>query len=97
MIERLQRRLPALDAQLPLLLAVLFGSYSRGDYTVGSDVDVLLVYRGDRDDRAFALAKATLDVPHLEPHVYAETEYPAVKDTLDRMTRDGVRLWPPPG
>jgi len=51
-IDRLKRQLPALDAELPLLLAVLFGSYARGDYTVASDVDLLLVYQGERDERA---------------------------------------------
>jgi predicted nucleotidyltransferase len=89
-IDRLQRQIPILDAELPLLLAVLFGSYARGDYTVASDVDVLLVYRGERDERAFAMAREILDLPRLEPHVYAEAEYPGVKATLDRMVRGGV-------
>ncbi|MDQ7794580.1 MAG: nucleotidyltransferase domain-containing protein [bacterium] len=93
MIERLEAQLPAFDSRLPLLLAVLFGSYARGDYTVASDVDLLLVYRGERDERAFSLAKLTLDVLRLEPHVYAEAEYRELKPTLDRMTGEGIVLW----
>jgi predicted nucleotidyltransferase len=35
-----------LEKQLPLVYVALFGSYAKGNYTVGSDIDLLVVYRG---------------------------------------------------
>jgi predicted nucleotidyltransferase len=81
---------------LPLRLAVLFGSYARGNYTVASDIDLLLVYSGPKNEAAFALAKRTLAVPRLEPHVYTLEEYEALRPLLERMTTYGVVLWPAP-
>jgi len=91
-LERLRSRLALIDARLPLLRAVLFGSYARGDHTVSSDVDLLLVYRGGPCPEAYNLAWRLLDLRKLELHIYAETEYPAFAETLERMTRDGVVL-----
>ncbi|MBI4234447.1 MAG: nucleotidyltransferase domain-containing protein [Chloroflexi bacterium] len=84
-----------LEQRIPLLLVVLFGSYAKGNYTVSSDVDLLVVYRGAPRPDAFALVKQTLDVPRLEPHVYAEEEYQVLKETIDRMVQGGIRLFPP--
>ncbi|MGI9119428.1 MAG: nucleotidyltransferase domain-containing protein [Acidimicrobiales bacterium] len=36
----------ALDADLPLVTAVVFGSYARGDFNIWSDVDVLILSDG---------------------------------------------------
>ncbi|MGQ9477637.1 MAG: nucleotidyltransferase domain-containing protein [Candidatus Bipolaricaulia bacterium] len=56
--------------RLPLALVVLFGSYARGNYTtVASDVDLLIVYKGEPREGAFALVKEELALPRLEPHL----------------------------
>ena len=39
----LSERLKELEEKLPLVHVVLFGSYAEGNYTVGSDVDILVV------------------------------------------------------
>ena len=93
LIETLKRRLPDLEARLPLRLVVLFGSYGRGNYTAASDVDLLVVYRGPRNEDAFALVKKTLEVPRLEPHVYTEEEYRTLAGTIARMAKDGMVLF----
>lgn len=93
LIRRLKEDLEALKEKLPLLLVVLFGSYAKGNYTVASDVDLLVVYEGkDRKD-AFATVKKTISIPRLEPHVYSESEYEEVKETIRKMTRDGITLF----
>jgi predicted nucleotidyltransferase len=74
---------------LPLKQMRLFGSYATGRQTVASDIDLLVVYAGPARQDAYALVKRTLNLPHLEPHVYAEVEYASVKTTLERMTRAG--------
>ncbi len=40
-IQKLQDNLPTLKAKYPLLSLGVFGSYSRGDQTPGSNLDVL--------------------------------------------------------
>ncbi|MGQ9533328.1 MAG: nucleotidyltransferase family protein [Desulfotomaculales bacterium] len=92
----LRRFLPDLHGKLPLARVVLFGSYARGNYTVASDVDLLVVYMGPPRPDAFALVKTCLAVPRLEPHVYAEEEYHRQAEVLARMTEGGLTLWPPP-
>jgi len=40
-IQQLQENLPALKAKYPLLSLGVFGSYSRGDETADSDLDIV--------------------------------------------------------
>jgi hypothetical protein len=90
----LAERLPELQQKLPLVLVILFGSYAKGNYTAGSDVDLLVVYRGKPRPDAYEIVWKTLRIPNLEPHVYAEEEYRALQETLGRMTEGGIVLFP---
>lgn len=96
-IQRISQNLDKLRTKLPVLLVVLFGSYARGNYTVASDVDLLVVYRGKENKRAYAVVKRALALPGLEPHVYAEQEYHRMKQSIQNMTRNGVVLYQSPG
>lgn len=93
-IRLLSERLKELNEKLPLVQAVLFGSYARGNYTVGSDIDLLIVYRGKEKEEAYTLVKKVLDLPRLEPHVYTELEYAEMEGIVQAMTRDGIVLLP---
>jgi len=46
-IARLRAGVLELERSLPLIRLVLFGSYAAGSYTVGSDVDLLVVHKGE--------------------------------------------------
>jgi hypothetical protein len=93
-LRLLAERLPELEQKLPLVLVILFGSYAKGNYTAGSDVDLLVVYRGKPRPDAYEIVWKTLRIPNLEPHVYAEEEYRALQETLGRMTEGGIVLFP---
>ena len=93
LIQAIQERLEDLNQKLPLLLVVLFGSYAKGNYTVGSDTDLLVGYRGKERKDAYAIVKRTLGVPRLEPHVYSDSEYEKIKKTINKMTKNGVVLF----
>lgn len=88
----LRERLPRLAEQLSLRKAVLFGSYAKGNFTVASDIDLLLVYAGPPRDDAYALAKKTLAIPHLEVHAYSEEDYGRLRETICRMEEEGIVL-----
>ena len=92
LVQKLRERLGVLREILPLSLVVLFGSYARRNYTVASDVDLLIVYKGEERPDAFASAKKALDVPLLEPHVYSEGEYERLKGVISRMIAGGIVL-----
>lgn len=92
-IRTIQERLPALLERLPLELVALFGSYARGNYTVASDVDLFLVYSGEKRPDDYVLVKRVLGIPRLEPHVYAEAEYQEVKSAVWRWIQEGIVLW----
>jgi len=91
-VAALRRMVIALDKRLPLKLALLFGSYAAGTFTVCSDVDVLIVYEGEENKKAYALAKNILDVPHIEPHVYSESQYRKMRKVIDQMAKNGTIL-----
>ncbi len=93
LIARLRERLPRLNKRLPLTLVVLFGSYARGNYTVASDVDLLIIYKGEPREEAYALVKEELALPRLEPHLYTEAEYERARATVAKMTEGGIILF----
>jgi len=92
-VVTLREMTKALDRKLPLKLAMLFGSYAAGNYTVRSDVDVLIVYRGEEHKEAYTLTKKTLDIPRLEPHVYSEGQWEEMRMVIEKMARKGIMLF----
>jgi hypothetical protein len=93
-LKLLCERLGKLEAELPLSRVVLFGSYAKGRYNVGSDIDLLIVYRGEEREDAYATTKRLLDLPLLEPHLYTEEQHKKLKSTLDKMAEGGIELYP---
>lgn len=93
LIQRLKERLDALEEKLPIQLVVLFGSYAKGNYTVASDIDLLIVHEGEERKDAFATVKKTFSIPRLEPHVYSEDEYERLKGKISKMIENGVVLF----
>lgn len=93
LLQTLSERLKRLDAELPLNQVVLFGSYAKGNYTVGSDVDILIIYKGEARSDAYGLAKKCLAIPRLEPHLYSEEEYRKMKKTIHKMSEGGILLF----
>ena len=93
LIRKLREGISHLTIKLPLSLAVLFGSYREGNYTVASDVDLLVVYKGKERRDAYKMVKKTMDIALLEPHVYSEDEYERLKKVIDRMIARGVVLF----
>jgi len=93
LIQKLKRNLGDLAKELPLSFVVLFGSYAKGNYTVASDVDLLIVYLGRKRKDAFMVVKKTLDIPLLEPHVYSEDEYERLREGIARMIARGIVLF----
>lgn len=88
-LKTIGQKIESLKVALPLKLVVLFGSYARGNYTVASDIDLLVVYKGEPRKDAYAIVKKTVDLPQLEPHVHTELEY-AQTEVVQRMIKNGI-------
>jgi predicted nucleotidyltransferase len=92
-VAKLRERVTSLREVLPLTHVVLFGSYTKGRQTVTSDIDLLVVYAGAKQENAYALVRRTLGIRHLEPHVYTEDEYVQMHETLERMIHGGITVY----
>jgi len=93
LVQELKGKLVELEERIPLSKVILFGSFAKGSYTAASDVDLLVVYKGEeKKEDAYATIKKILRIPRLEPHVYSELEYEAVKETINKMTEGGIVL-----
>lgn len=94
LVAILEQRLPALTAVLPVKRAVLFGSWAEGRATAFSDIDLLLIYADPAQEDAYKLARRLLNLRGLEAHVYSEDQADKLKATIERMTQNGVVLFP---
>src|SRR3970040_445060 len=93
-IARLKAGVQELERSLPLIRVALFGSYASDSYTVGSDVDLLVVHEGELRPDAYRLIKQAMGIPRLEPHVYTEREGEAAKDKLEIMLKRSLPIYP---
>lgn len=93
LVVELRSRLPVLARRLPLARVLLFGSFAKGRFTAASDIDLLVVYRGEPREDAYAVVRKALNVPGLEPHVYTLEEFEVSRPTIERMTQDGIVLF----
>jgi uncharacterized protein len=92
LVEELRAGLQRLGRVLPLRRAVLFGSRATGRHTATSDIDLLIIYADPPHEHAFVLAKKHIGVRQLEPHVYSESEAQSIRETITRMTADGIEI-----
>ena len=96
-VKLLSTRLKGLSEKLSLHKVVLFGSYATGRFTASSDIDLLIVYEGERRSDAYNLAVEALMLPRLEPHCYSKAEYEAlVKSSkgFTKMLKTGIQVYP---
>ena len=93
LIEKLKARMPELAKKLQLKSVSLFGSWAKGNHTVASDIDLLIVYSGRKREDAFAVAKTTIAIPGVEPHIYSEQESVKIKPVIERMLEGSINIF----
>jgi hypothetical protein len=74
-VGKLRRASVALEKKLPLELVILFGSFARDRFTAASDVDLLVVYKGQERDDAHKIVMDEVRLPRLEPRIYTEEQF----------------------
>jgi len=74
-IKVLKEARSGLKKKLHVSRIVLYGSYAQGRHTAGSDIDVIVVYRGAERCDAYKLVVKEINLPRLEPKVYTEEQF----------------------
>jgi hypothetical protein len=92
-IELIKERIDGLKKELPISLVVLFGSYAKGNYTMASDIDLLVVHEGGEREDAYAKIKKVIGIYGIEPHVYGASEALDMEDVIKRMIKGGIILF----
>jgi uncharacterized protein len=96
LLELIQERLRDLGKALPLKRVALFGSWAVGRQTAFSDMDLLVIYDDPPREDAYKFLRQHLKLRGLEPQVYSEQGADKLKATIERMTKDGIVLFPEP-
>jgi predicted nucleotidyltransferase len=98
LIERLREGAEVLSKKFTIKMVVLFGSYAEGRHTVASDVDLLVIYKGEKRADAYSLCWDAMKIPQLELHVYTEDEYERLRVSGSMLPkvieRCGITIWP---
>ena len=95
-IDKLKQARISLQRRLPVSKMILYGSYAQDRHTAGSDIDLIVTYRGKPRDDAYRLVMEEIRLPRLEAKVYTEEQFntliansPKFGETLDR---EGVAI-----
>lgn len=87
-VERLRKGYASLERRLPVSRIILFGSYAKERYTAGSDIDIIVVYRGRGRDDAYKTVVNEMRLPRLEARVYTEEEFNALMAGSPRFAEE---------
>ncbi len=95
-IRRLRMASPRLRRKLPVSRMILFGSYAQDRHTVGSDIDVIVVYSGPERSDAYKIIIDAMGLPRLEPRMYTEEQFEALMKGspkfADVLAKEGIPI-----
>lgn len=74
-VQRLRRATASLERKLPISRIILFGSYATGRHTAGSDIDILVVYKGRERKDAYKIIMSEVELPRIELRIYTEEQF----------------------
>lgn len=95
-VERLRQARIRLETKLPVSEMILYGSYAQDRYTVGSDIDIVVVYEGPPMEDAYKLVMDEIGLPRLEPKVYTREQFDALVAKSPRfaeaLSKEGIKI-----
>lgn len=94
--EELGRCAAGLREELGLERVILFGSYARGTYTVASDIDIMIVFDGEksREDEVHRRMMKEIRLPRVELHLVSKGDLKAYRASkwMRVMEEEGVKI-----
>lgn len=96
-LSEVNKYLERLRREIPVDKAVLFGSYARGNFDSGSDIDIAIFsdyFQGKRrvDNIAFLLSRAVDIDLDLEPLAFTNEEYLERIGLVDEIIKTGIEI-----
>ena len=96
-VEKLRRASVVLEKKLPLELVILFGSFARDRFTAASDVDLLVVYKGQERGDAYKIVMDEVRLPRLEPRIYTQEQFEHLRAESPKfaevLSKEGITVF----
>lgn len=95
-VKEIERCVSLFSESLALKKVVLFGSYAKKRYTVGSDIDLLVVFDDSNctKDEVYKTLKKNIRLPRVELHILSMEEYAMIEDLkwIKTINEEGIRI-----
>lgn len=95
-VKDIERRVYLFSERLALKKVVLFGSYAKKRYTVGSDIDLLVVFDDSNcaKDEVYKTLRRSIKLPRLELHILSVKEYAMVENSkwIKTINEEGIKI-----
>jgi len=96
-VEKLRQAHIRLKAKLPVSKMILYGSYAKGCYTAGSDIDIIVVYEGAPRGDAYKLVVEEIGLPRVEPKVYSKEQFDRILASspkfAEALEKEGILIF----
>lgn len=95
-VREVSRCVSLFSEDLALKKVIVFGSYAKGKYTAGSDIDLFVVFDDSKcaEDYVYKTLRKNIMLPRLELHILSLKEYEAIKESkwVKTVEEEGVSI-----
>jgi predicted nucleotidyltransferase len=90
-VEYLRTKLPELKEKIPLVKLILFGSYAKNRHTAASDIDLLIIYNGNKLKDDYHIVWDILQLPEVQLHIYTLDEFEKLKSSGNSFPKEAEK------
>ncbi|MBS7634654.1 nucleotidyltransferase domain-containing protein [Candidatus Bathyarchaeota archaeon] len=95
-INKIKKCTVELRGKLGLESVILFGSYARENYTVASDIDILVIFDDEKvsEDKVYKCLMKSIQLPRVELHLIPKKDlktYEASK-WMKTIEKEGIKI-----
>lgn len=95
-VKEINRCAFELKERLGLERVILFGSYAKGNYTVASDIDILVIFDDEKSswDEVYRCLMKSLQLPRLELHIIPKKDLKAYETSkwMKIIENEGIKI-----
>lgn len=95
-IREIARCVKEFSESLGLCKVILFGSYSKGNYTVASDIDLLIVFDDEKssEDEIRKTLMANIKLPRVELHILLRKDFETASSSgwIKTVVEEGIKI-----
>lgn len=95
-ISRVKETVASLSERIALDEVILFGSYAKNKHTVGSDIDIFIVFDESRstEDEIYKIIMKAIKLPRVELHILSNKDYELMKSSkwIETIMEEGIKI-----